>query len=159
MSNTSLRKILVVDDEKDIVSYLSNILEPANYKVISTTKGKEAVELAINQHPDLIILDIVMPDMPGDQAAAVLRKNPSTANTPIIFLTVLFTKKEEKILGRRNGKYYIMAKPAVAGELLRLVSKILPSKEQYYKAMASEYFAGLEEAKRRKKRRGLISRK
>ena len=159
MSNNSFRKILVVDDEEDVVFYLSNILRHSNYEVISTTKGKEAVELATYQHPDLIILDIVMPDMSGDGVAAILRENPSTANIPIIFLTVIFTKKEEKILGRRNGKYYIMAKPAVAGELLRLVSKILPSKEQYYKAMASEYFAGLEEAKRRKKRRGLISRK
>lgn len=153
MSNNSLRTILVVDDEKDVVSYLSNILKHANYEVISTTKGKEAVELATYRHPDLIILDILMPDMSGDQVAAILRQNPSTANIPIIFLTVIFTKKEERILGRRNGRYYIMAKPAVAEELLKIVHKVLPSKERYYEAMARDYFAGLEEVKRRKNKR------
>ena len=127
--NTSVGKILLVDDEQDSLIYLSRILKRANYQVITTSRGKEAIELANHQHPDLIILDIIMPDISGDRVAAMLSENPSTADIPIIFLTVIFTREEEKVLGRRNGKYYIMAKPAIVEELLKMVRNILSSKE------------------------------
>lgn len=122
------KKILVVDDEEEIVVRLRNILKRANYDVISTTKGREVLELAKNHQPDLIILDILMPDMEGSEVASVLAQDPSTANIPILFLTgVIITKEEESLLGRKAGKHYLMAKPTTAKELLDMVREVLSS--------------------------------
>ena len=126
MADSSPRKILIVDDEQEVLVYLSNILKRANYEVISTPRGKEAVELAINRRPDLIILDIVMPDMGGSEVAALLVGNPTTANIPILFLTGILTKQEEYSV-RKFDRNYVMAKPVTGGELLEMVGKIIPS--------------------------------
>lgn len=125
--NTPPKKILVVDDDEQILVPVGNILRRANYRVISTTRGKEAVELARKLRLDLIILDIILPDISGDEVAVALAKNPSTASIPIIFLTVIFTKQDEKFLGKRNGKHYMLAKPATRDELLEMVDKVLSS--------------------------------
>ena len=124
LKKVSVVKILVVDDEQEVLTHLANILKRANYQVISTTKGKQAVELAINQRPDLIILDIVLPDMGGSEVAAVLKDNSSTANIPIIFLTGILSKEEENLV-TKTGKYYVMAKPATSEELLKMVNIVL----------------------------------
>ncbi|MBL7131677.1 MAG: response regulator [Candidatus Omnitrophica bacterium] len=125
MSNAPFKKILLVDDEEEVLTHVSNILRRANYEVISTTRGKEAVGLAINQRPDLIILDIVMPDMGGSEVVATLCENPSTANISIILLTGILTKQEEESLGKKAGKHHIMAKPITGKELLDKVREVL----------------------------------
>lgn len=123
-----MAKILVVDDEKEVVSLLSDVLKRANYEVVSTTKGKEAVGLAMNLHPDLIILDIVMPDMSGSEIAATLQESPSTTDIPIIYLTGILNKEEEESVDGKSGKHYIVAKPVAIEELLLVVKKALSSR-------------------------------
>jgi len=119
------KKILIVDDEEDILTYLSNILKRANYQVISASKGREAVDLAIHELPDLIILDIaLLDDMDGGDVAFTLSEKPSTADIPIIFLTALMRKDEEKKLGK-SGRRYMMAKPVTQVELLKMIDKAL----------------------------------
>jgi len=120
-----MAKILVVDDEKEVVSLLSDVLKRANYEVISTTKGKEAVDLVLGLRPDLIILDIVMPDMDGSEIAAVLKENSSTTDIPIIYLTGILNKEEEESVDGKSGKHYIVAKPVAIEELLLVVKKAL----------------------------------
>jgi len=127
MESASPKKILVVDDEEEVLVHLTNILKRANYEVISTARGKEAVELAMNLRPELIILDIVLPDMGGSEIAGILVRNPSTANIPIIFLTGILTKQEEEAVESKTGKHYVIAKPTTAEELLKMVRKILSS--------------------------------
>ncbi|MCK4390450.1 MAG: response regulator [Desulfobacterales bacterium] len=127
MSDIAVKKILVVDDEEELLTLLSDILKRANYEVISTTRGKEAIELAINRRPDVVILDIGLPDMDGTEVAAVFGGNPSTADIPIIFLTGIITKQEEESVGRKTGKHYIIAKPVRVKVLLEMVSKVLSS--------------------------------
>jgi CheY-like chemotaxis protein len=125
MTEKAPKKILIVDDEKDVLTYLSNILRRADYQVISAEKGTEAIDLAIHELPDLIILDIVLPgDMDGGDVASVLSENPSTCDMPIIFLTALMRKDEEKKLGR-SGRRYMMAKPVAQEELLKTINKAL----------------------------------
>ena len=126
MERSSPKKILIVDDEQEVLVYLGNILKRANYEIISTARGKEAIELAINRRPDLIILDIVMPDMGGSEVAALLVGNPTTANIPILFLTGILTKQEESSV-KKPEKNYVMAKPITGKELLETVGKIIPS--------------------------------
>ena len=125
MTENTSKKILVVDDEKETLVYLTNILKRLHYEIVSATAGKEAVTLAKDLKPDLIILDIVLPDMDGGEVAFTLSKDPSTARIPIIFLTGILKKKEEAIV-KKTGSRYILAKPVAAQELLVMINKVLP---------------------------------
>jgi DNA-binding response OmpR family regulator len=124
MVNGHSKKILAVDDEEAMLNSLSQVLRHANYEVFSTTKGKEAVNLAKNIHPDLIILDVMMPDMAGEDVAVALSSDPTTSQIPIIFLTGIITKTEELTV-KKTGKRYIVAKPVAIKELVELLNKIL----------------------------------
>ena len=117
-------KVLVVDDEPDIVAFASALLKRHNYEVISTTKGKEAIELAKSHKPDLILLDVVIPDISGQEVAEALMNEPGCEGIPIIFLTGILTKHEESE-GKKTGRYYVLAKPIEAPALLEMIRKII----------------------------------
>lgn len=80
-------KVLVVDDEADIIEILTYNLEKEGYKVESAADGKKAIEVAKEFKPDLIILDIMMPNMDGIEAGRILRTLPDMKNTYMLFLT------------------------------------------------------------------------
>ena len=79
--------ILVVDDEEVIVDLLRSILEREGYRVHCGRSGREAVDIAMKVHPDLIIMDIVMPDLDGYGATEFIKQNPTMQHVPVIFLT------------------------------------------------------------------------
>jgi CheY-like chemotaxis protein len=118
------KKILIVDDEEHILIMLQSRLVNAGYAVLMATNGKDAINLAKEEIPALIISDIVMPDVDGGDIAAALADDPATKDIPIIFLTAILKKEEEKekrvVLGRR-----FMAKPYDPEELLREIDKLL----------------------------------
>jgi len=124
MPETLNKSILVVDDEEPTLTYLCHILEREKYKVFSTTKGKEVPEIALNNKPDLIILDIILPDIDGGEVASLLSNNSATANIPIIFLTGILKKNEESFAGK-TGKHYVLAKPVTKEKLLEMIKKVL----------------------------------
>ncbi|MCK9614959.1 MAG: response regulator [Candidatus Omnitrophica bacterium] len=124
MAEAARKKILIVDDEEATLSYLCRILERENYKVFSTTKGKEVFDLAANNRPDVIVLDIILPDIDGGEVASLLSKNAATSNIPIIFLTGILTKSEESFAGK-TGKRYVLAKPIAKEKLLEMIQKVL----------------------------------
>ena len=117
------KKILIVDDEPDVLTLLSERLVKAGYEIIKATSGREAIEIAANKSPNLIVLDIAMPGMDGSEAASILRVNPKTKDIPILFLTCLFTKQEEKVCGHLLGQNFFIAKPYDAVELLSEIDK------------------------------------
>jgi two-component system alkaline phosphatase synthesis response regulator PhoP len=80
-------KVLVVDDEPDIVEILSYNLTKENFEVSKAYNGYEAVSFALKNHPDLIIMDIRMPEMNGIEACRMIKKNEYMKNIPILFLT------------------------------------------------------------------------
>jgi two-component system, OmpR family, alkaline phosphatase synthesis response regulator PhoP len=80
-------KILVVDDEEDVRNLLVIIFRDAGYQVFSAKNGKEAVEQASKEKPDLIFLDILMPVMDGFEACSRIKKDPTNKDTLIAFLT------------------------------------------------------------------------
>jgi CheY-like chemotaxis protein len=118
--------ILIVDDEEDALWMLGKRLTAEGYSVIAATNGTDAIALAKSQHPDIIILDIVMPGMDGDEAAAKLREHPLTRSIPVIFLTALLTKTEEH---QRNhtisSSITFFAKPFDTEELLAQIKGLL----------------------------------
>jgi DNA-binding response OmpR family regulator len=120
-----MKKILVVDDEKDVLLMLEKRLTTEGYSVITTTKSTNAIALAKSQHPDIIILDIVMPGMDGGEVAAKLREHPLTRSIPVIFLTALLSKTEEYQENRMIGSNITFAKPFDTEELLAQIKGLL----------------------------------
>lgn len=114
------KKILIVDDDSINLKMLRSIFNSNEYHVLQASGGYEAVNIAKNDHPDLIILDIVMPDIDGGEVASILKNDLSTQNIPIIFLSSLIKKEEEKCSSTQEG-VYLMAKPFDRDALLNKV--------------------------------------
>lgn len=122
------QKILIVDDEKDALTVLEKRLSTAGYSVIKADNGKDAVRLAKDEQPDLILLDIGMPFMDGGMVAEALKNDPITKDIPIVFLTCLFTKRDEAREGHIIADNFFIAKPYNPEELLREIKKQLTAK-------------------------------
>lgn len=82
-----MRRILIIDDHTDIRENIAEILTLGGYETITAENGKRGVELAMQQHPDLIICDIMMPELDGYGVLHLLRRNPETEHIPFIFLS------------------------------------------------------------------------
>ncbi len=119
-----MTKILVVDDSQAHLYALRKILEDAKFDVITAEDGSEGVEKAASEHPDLILMDVVMPGLNGFQATRKIARNPATAGIPVIFVT---TKDQEtyKIWGMRQGAAAYITKPVDKGALLSSINKAL----------------------------------
>lgn len=85
--NTPSKKILIVDDEPDILEFLQYNLKKEGYEVVTAPDGKQAIIVAEREKPNLIILDIMMPEMDGVEACRILRSHKDFIDTPIAFLT------------------------------------------------------------------------
>ena len=88
------KSIVVADDDPDILSIVAMSLETQGYDVYKATNGREAVDLVRDHHPDLIILDMMMPVMSGYEAIAELKADDSTRDIPIIGLSAMATDME-----------------------------------------------------------------
>jgi two-component system sensor histidine kinase/response regulator len=125
MSNET---ILTVDDEDMILQIITDLLSSKGYKVITAKNGKEAIRKSKKCSPDLIVMDIMMPDLDGPEAAKLLKENPSTRDIPILFLSGIVMKEQGKSEQEINvgGEFYsALAKPFDADELLNTVHKLL----------------------------------
>jgi two-component system, OmpR family, alkaline phosphatase synthesis response regulator PhoP len=123
MSDT-LFKILLVDDEVDILEFISYNLEKEGYKVLTATNGTEAIRLAEKHTPHLIILDVMMPEMDGIVACEELRKIPSLQNTMIAFLTAR-NEDYSQIAGFEAGADDYITKPIRPKVLVSRVKALL----------------------------------
>jgi len=121
------KKILIVDDEKDVLDVVSKRLEINEYEVLRSQNGRDAIQKAKEYKPDLIILDILMPDMDGAQVAEKLKESEDTKNIPIIFLTCLVTKEDEKESKVRGGNFFL-SKPYDAKDLTDAIEQQLKDK-------------------------------
>ena len=119
------KRILIVDDERDVLSVLGKGLTKRGYSVILADNGGDAIMLAKSEHPDLIVLDILMPGMDGTEVAGKLREDPKTKGIPVMFLTCLYTKGEERENGSTIGNNLMVAKPYDMEELLVGIEKII----------------------------------
>ena len=82
--------ILIVDDEKRLVSLVQSYLMQEGYRVLTAYNGKDALPIAQKEKPDLIILDIMMPEMNGYELVSLWRGNRSTASLPVIFVSAIY---------------------------------------------------------------------
>lgn len=119
-----MKKILLIEDNEDIRNNTAEILELANYDVEVAENGKKGVEMAIEFKPDLIICDIMMPDLDGYGVLHAIHKNDSIKNTPFIFLTAK-TERSDFRKGMESGADDYITKPFEGTELLNAVDSRL----------------------------------
>ena len=122
------KKVLIIEDNNDIRDNIIEILELANYQVQGAKNGKEGVDLATKNVPDIILCDIMMPELDGYGVLYMLNKNPETSNIPFIFLTA----KAERVdlrKGMEMGADDYLTKPFDDMELLNAIESRLKKKE------------------------------
>jgi two-component system phosphate regulon response regulator PhoB len=116
--------ILVVDDERDIVELIRYNLAQAGYRVVTATDGQQALELARKDRPDLVVLDLMLPVMPGTEVARILKQEEKTRAVPIVMLTARGSEVD-RIVGFELGADDYVVKPFSPRELVLRVQAIL----------------------------------
>ena len=120
------KRILVVDDEPALTRMIKMSLEQTGrFEVRTENKGSAAVPAVREFQPDLVVLDVMMPDMSGDEVAAQLKEDPQLEDTRFIFLTAIVTREETDASGAQIGGNTFLAKPIKADELIAAIDKIL----------------------------------
>ncbi len=118
----SQKRILIVDDEESVTrSVKMNLEKTGRYTVRAETQADKAVAVARDFRPDLILLDVMMPDVDGGDVAAELRSDPFLRNIPLIFLTALVSKAETGGHEMVSGSMHYLAKPVDLGELVKCI--------------------------------------
>ena len=128
---SSVKKILIADDEPDILEIIQFNLQAEGYEVLTAKNGDEAIDQAKKHHPDLIILDIMMPEMNGFDVAAVLKNDPQTMDIPIIVLSIV----QDKTRGFRIGVDRYLTKPIDTGLLFSEIGSLLEQGKSKKKVM------------------------
>lgn len=123
-----MKTVLVVDDNPDIRENTTEILELAGYKTFSAENGKKGVDIALKEKPDVIVCDIMMPDLDGYGVLHLLRKNDATRHTPFIFLTAK-TERSDFRKGMEMGADDYITKPFEDVELLSAIETRLKKAE------------------------------
>jgi DNA-binding response OmpR family regulator len=117
-------KILLVDDESDLLVLVSHYLEVAGYEVSTANNGNDALNKARREQPDLILLDLVMPDLDGLTVCEILRCQASTSRIPVIMLTAM-TSELTRLNGLASGAADYLPKPFQREVLLERLNKVL----------------------------------
>ena len=112
-----MKKIVLVEDDSDLFALLKYNLEKEGYSFAGSQTGKGALELCKRERPDLVILDIMLPDSDGLEICKAIRKHPDLANTPVIFLTARATETD-RIVGLELGANDYIVKPFFVRELI-----------------------------------------
>lgn len=125
-----MKTVLVIDDNNDIRENTAEILEMAGYKTMSAENGKKGVEMALREKPDLIVCDIMMPELDGYGVLHLIRKNPGMQTIPFIFLTAK-TERTDLRKGMEMGADDYITKPFEDIELLNAIEVRLKKAEVF----------------------------
>ncbi|MDD5138591.1 MAG: response regulator transcription factor [Candidatus Omnitrophica bacterium] len=118
------KTILIVEDEKDIVKMLEYNLQKEGFKTLSARDGEDALDAANRDHPDLVILDLMLPGMDGLEVCKALKQGAKTAMIPIIMLTAK-VQESDKVVGLELGADDYMTKPFSPRELVARIKAVL----------------------------------
>jgi DNA-binding NarL/FixJ family response regulator len=126
---SKMKKILVIEDHAMMRRNVLVILEMEGYRVASASNGREGLALAISEHPDLILCDVMMPELDGHAVLTALRTDPQTANIPFIFLTAKGEKSDQRA-GMNLGADDYLTKPITRNDLVAALDARFARKEQ-----------------------------
>ena len=124
MTNELKDTILIVEDSPETLELLRRVIEKEGYRTILANDGEKGLQYALKYKPDLIILDRLLPKLPGLQVCKKLRQTDAMDNTPIIFLSVLDSEKDI-IDGLKSGGDDYVTKPFSPDELLARIERVL----------------------------------
>jgi CheY-like chemotaxis protein len=123
------KRILVVDDEEEVVRLTREILESEGYQVQGATSGAEGIQIATSQPPDLILLDINMPEMDGWEVLRVLKSAEETRDVPVAVFTVRKDPRD-KLYSLQRGAFDYITKPFGVRELSERIQRIFQYVEE-----------------------------
>lgn len=119
--------ILTVDDESAVTDLIAYHLGRVGHHVVTAASGREALEAVRTHHPDLMILDLMLPDLDGFGVCEILRQNPATATLPVIILSA-WTSPEARDVGLELGALEFLCKPFSPLQLVARVNQLLELK-------------------------------
>lgn len=117
------KRILFVDDEPDQVLLIQTRLEHHGYEVLTATDGESGLALALEQKPDLVIVDLLIPRLDGLEICRRLKRDPATANIPVALFTASATRDLDELC-RSVGFAAYLRKPYEASELIAIIQKL-----------------------------------
>ncbi len=120
----SKETILVVEDEKNILELVKYNLEQEGYRVLTANRGDSGLDLALKQNPDLVILDLMLPEIDGIEVCKILKQNEKTFFMPIIMLTAK-SQEADRVVGLELGADDYVTKPFSPRELMARVKAVL----------------------------------
>ena len=120
-----MARILIVDDDEKMLGLYQSILSSEGFDVLTAGSGEDGLKLAIENIPDLILLDVMMPKKDGGEVAQDLSGNNKTRNIPIIFLTSIISEEEEKAKHGRISGGFIISKSSNRTELVQKIKEVL----------------------------------
>ncbi len=126
------KKILIVDDDPNFVLMAKSRLEANHYEVSTATNGVDAIKIATEWNPDLVLLDMIMPAMEGYDICKKLKSKDETRHIPIIILTAA-TKKDSHLKCLTAGALVVILKPFQPNELLALIKKAFDPNSRWRK--------------------------
>ena len=117
-------RILIVDDSPSQIEGLRRVVQKLGHDVITAEDGQQGIEVAKRELPDLILMDVVMPNLNGFQATRTISKDPTTAHIPVVLVT---TKDQEtdKVWGMRQGAKAYITKPFNENQLIEVINGLL----------------------------------
>lgn len=121
-----MAKILVVDDEPAIVTFVTKILEARDHEVVSATDGEAALEMARREMPDVMVLDINLPKLDGLKVCKTLKTDDATKHIGIVIITAAYTSVEDAMEGEDVGADEYVVKPFLREVLLHNVERLIP---------------------------------
>lgn len=121
-------KILLIDDHRTILRLLEAILKLRGYELLYAENGRQGMAMARQERPDLILLDVMMPEIDGFKVCRYLKEQAETAAIPVVFLTARGAEDDQEA-GRRVGAQGFLTKPFLSREVLELVERLLARPE------------------------------
>lgn len=121
--------ILTVDDESAVTGLIAYHLGRAGYQVVTAATGREALNAVREHHPDLMILDLMLPDLDGFGVCEILRRDPATATLPVIILSA-WTSTDARHVGLELGALDYVSKPFSPAQLVERVNRLIHLKHQ-----------------------------
>lgn len=116
--------ILVVDDSENTREMLSAYLEGHDFEVLTAVNGREGFDRACEHHPDLIVMDLMMPEQDGLQSLDALAENPDTQEIPVIIISGKGTRLD-RVLSLDKGAYYYLEKPFDLNEIVHKATELI----------------------------------
>jgi twitching motility two-component system response regulator PilH len=121
----SMARILVVDDSPTVLNMIADMLVEVGHEVLTATNGEDAVRSAIQEQPNLVLLDVILPKINGYQVCRQLKSTPETGHIPVVLVTRK-AKDSDRHWGMEQGADDYITKPFDANDLLSVVGRFVP---------------------------------